>query len=108
MKSHDPKIVVTLILTFVIFVIALTSCGRENRKTVVELRGGSVRDDATNINTASEKELQSLPSIGETLAKRIIEFRETNGRFRRPEHLLLVPGISEKKFREIRPLIRTN
>jgi len=108
MNSRDLKIVVTLTLTLVIFVIALTGCHRQNGKTVVELRNVPMSDNAININAASETELQSLPSIGETLAKRIVEFRETNGRFRRPEHLLLVPGISEKRFREIRPLIRTD
>ena len=64
--------------------------------------------DAVDINIASEKELETIPGIGETLAKRIIDFREKNGRFRRPEHLLLVPGISEKRFRQFRSLIRTD
>jgi competence ComEA-like helix-hairpin-helix protein len=63
--------------------------------------------NAIDINSASAKELETIPGIGDTLAKRIVEFREKNGRFRRPEHLLLVPGISEKRFRQFRPLIRT-
>jgi competence protein ComEA len=62
---------------------------------------------AININTANETELERLPHIGETLARRIVEFREQNGPFRRPENLLLVDGISEKRFQEIRPLIKT-
>ena len=66
----------------------------------------SIAPDAININTASGEELEKLPHVGETLARRIIEFRETNGPFRRPEHLLLVEGISEKRFREIRPLVK--
>ena len=61
-----------------------------------------------NINLANEAELMTLPHIGETLARRIVEFREHNGPFQTPEHLLLVDGISEKRFREIRPLIRTD
>ena len=108
MKLHDLKIVVTTILTLVISVTMFSSCDRENGKTVVELRNDSVREGTININTASEKDLQALPGIGETLAKRIVQFREANGSFRRPEHLLLVPGISEKRFREIKPLIRSD
>lgn len=48
-----------------------------------------------------------LPNIGEKTAENIIEHREKYGRFRKSEHLLLVPGISDRKFREIKNLIRT-
>jgi len=60
---------------------------------------------AININTASAAELEKLPRIGKTLAARIVEFRENNGPFRRTEYLMLVQGISEKHYREIRDLI---
>ena len=59
-----------------------------------------------NINTATVEELTRLPGIGETLAQKIVEFRQANGRFRRCEYLMLIDGISEKKFREIKPYIR--
>lgn len=63
-------------------------------------------EPSLNINSATAEELEALPSVGETIARRIVEFRTKNGSFRRPEHLLLVPGISEKRFRQIRPFIR--
>jgi competence ComEA-like helix-hairpin-helix protein len=63
-------------------------------------------DNAININTASAAELQTLPFIGEKLAQGIVDFRESNGPFRRPEQLMLVPGISEKRYRQIRRMIR--
>jgi len=58
-----------------------------------------------NINTASTGELEKLPGIGKVMAERIVAHREQFGRFRRAEHLLLVRGISDRKFREMRPLI---
>ena len=61
---------------------------------------------AVNINTASLPELQKIPHVGESLAKKIIEHRETHGPFRRVEHLMLIQGISDKRFRKIRPLVR--
>ena len=58
-----------------------------------------------NINTASANELETLPGIGKSLAGRIIEHREKYGPFRRPEHLIMTRGISDKRFRALRDLI---
>jgi competence ComEA-like helix-hairpin-helix protein len=58
-----------------------------------------------NINTASANQLETLPGIGMGLAARIIEHRERYGTFRRPEHLIIVRGISDKRFRALRDLI---
>jgi competence protein ComEA len=58
-----------------------------------------------NINTASSVELERLPGIGKGLAARIIAYRNQYGRFRRPEHLIMVRGISDRRFRAMRSLI---
>ncbi len=63
-------------------------------------------EHSININTASLDELQRIPHVGEKVAARIIEHREVNGPFRRVEHLMLIQGISDKRFRKIRPLVR--
>ena len=64
--------------------------------------------NAIDINSATTDELEKIPHIGRKLAERIVAHRETYGRFRRSEHMLLVQGISEKTFREIRPMIRAD
>lgn len=51
-----------------------------------------------DINTADEKALDSLPGVGPAMAKRIIEYRQTNGAFQAIEDLKKVKGIGEAKF----------
>ena len=65
-------------------------------------------NETININTANKDELQRIPYIGEHLADEIIKHREKHGPFRRAEHLALLHGISDRRFREIRHLVRVD
>ncbi len=65
-----------------------------------------ISDSAVDINSASAAELEKLPGIGEEFARRIIEHREKYGVFRRAENLILVRGMSDKKFRGIRSFVK--
>jgi len=58
-----------------------------------------------NLNTATLRDLETLPGVGPVLARRIVEFREKKGGFKRLEELLAIPGISEKKWKVIRGLV---
>jgi competence ComEA-like helix-hairpin-helix protein len=71
-----------------------------------EKKSSETAAHAVNLNTAGAEELEKLPLIGTELARRIIRFREENGKFRRVEHLLLVRGMSDKKFRQLQNLIK--
>lgn len=55
-----------------------------------------------NINQAKQTELEELPGIGPSLASRIIEYREQNGKFEKIEDLQNVKGIGESKFSDIK------
>ena len=54
-----------------------------------------------NINTATEEELDTLPGIGEELARRIVAYREENGPFATTEELINVKGIGEAKLADL-------
>jgi competence protein ComEA len=58
-----------------------------------------------NINTATQAELESLPGIGETTAKKIIAYREEHGPFATTEDIINVSGIGAGTYERIKDLI---
>ncbi len=54
-----------------------------------------------NLNTATLEQLVSLPGIGETYAKRILERRRQLGRFRTWADISSVPGVGPKRLENI-------
>ena len=61
-----------------------------------------LRNQKININTASVKELDALPGIGPTMAKRIEEYRQSKGAFTSIEDIKHVKGIGDGLFKKIR------
>ena len=56
-----------------------------------------------NINTATAKQLQLLPGIGEVIAQRIVDYRTESGPFKSVDDLLNVSGIGDAKLEQLKP-----
>lgn len=97
----------TILMLFIFSLISQSGCDKSENINDSEPDSAQISsENAVNVNSASSEELKRLPKIGDELAGRIIEYREKNGRFRRVEHLILVDGMTDKKFREIKNLVK--
>lgn len=61
--------------------------------------------EKVDLNRAGYEEISDLPGISDAVAKAIVSHRERLGGFRRPEDLLAVRGIKEKRLKKILPFI---
>ncbi|SCY15170.1 competence protein ComEA [Microbacterium sp. LKL04] len=62
-------------------------------------------DGRVNLNTADLAALDTLPRVGPSIAQRILDWREENGRFSSVDDLMAVPGIGEKMLASLRDLV---
>lgn len=67
-----------------------------------EPAGAASADGTIDVNRATATELEELPGVGPATAQKIIDDREANGPFTKPEDLMRVPGIGAKKFEAMR------
>ena len=90
---------------FVLLVIFLgVPCG--SLLPALQKQGKAAKPQAAvDINKATANDLQKLPGIGPSLAKRIVAYREKHGPFRRVEDLMAIKGIGFKKWNEIKPYV---
>ena len=78
----------------------------ENAEGILSTDSGGVQSVMVNINTASEAELMTLPGIGQSRAKDIINYRVKNGLFESINDIMKVSGIKEAAFEKIKDLIK--
>jgi len=84
MKTCRKVLLVTLAIILVIALLLPLVSAEEIKKI--------------NINTARVEELVQLKWIGPKYAQRIVEYREKNGPFEKPEDIMLVSGIGPRAW----------
>lgn len=117
MKKPHISLPVVLTCLFVMFTLGFFFGRNSNHETVhLSVMPTSARHDIApesspdaepfsdpltfpvDINSADEDQLSALPGIGETIARRILDYRTQFGSFERPEELLNVEGIGTGKL----------
>jgi competence ComEA-like helix-hairpin-helix protein len=101
-----------ILLSIPLLIIALASCAKPvshnsnaDARVNQQVLSRSAPNGCINLNTATNEQLIELPGIGEAMSRKIIEYRERHGPFRRPEEIIILENFSEKKYRAIADLI---
>jgi competence protein ComEA len=94
-------------LAIIIFVFALSA---SLTSAEVSAKGEAPKASAqvtakVNINKATVEQLTELKGIGESYAKKIVEYRDKNGPFKKIEDITAVQGIGDKLFEKIKDQI---
>jgi competence protein ComEA len=67
---------------------------------------GAAPGTQLDLNTASVEQFDQLPGVGPVLAQRIIDYRTRHGAFRSVDQLQEVNGIGERRYAELKDLVR--
>jgi competence protein ComEA len=93
--SSSVRLIAAIVAVFfALNFLALAQTPAPKAKAAAKETGGV----KVNVNQANAEQLMTIRGIGPVLAKRIIEFRDKNGPFKKPEDLLAVQGIGEKNL----------
>ena len=93
-----------------IFLIAGALIGRSSGDNILYIHPEAtapavdIMDDTRkmDLNALGLEQLMELPGIGQTLAQRILDYKEENGPFASVDELLNVKGIGESRLEQLR------
>lgn len=88
--------------------VTSSSGGVSSKEDINSTQGNSSTSTSSkkvNINTATQEELDTLPGIGPSIASKIIDYREQNGKFNSIEEIKEVSGIGDAKYEKIKDSI---
>jgi competence protein ComEA len=94
-----------LFVTLLCVLIVSPAIAQDNKDETVKTSETLASMQQVNINEADADTLATLKGIGKDRALKIIEHREQNGPFEKPEDIMKVKGIGQKIFEQNKEFI---
>lgn len=107
-KSEIWLLCCTVLFLVSAVILHLSSAGESFADFTVQTQYGQTGGESialVDVNTADEALLEQLPGVGQTLARRIVEYRRVHGSFSSVDELLQVNGIGEQTLEKMRDYI---
>ena len=104
-ERGEGRLIAAALIVILALSLAVYGASRPRRAVFAPVHGvsGAVqRAEMVDINHASAAEIAALPGIGEVLAGRIVQYRESAGPFACEEDLLQVEGIGPSRLEGLR------
>ena len=95
----------SIIVISILLMIVCPAIAEDNNAEAVKANETLASLQQVNINEADADTLATLKGIGKDRALKIIEYREQNGAFQKPEDLMKVKGIGQKIFEQNKDFI---
>ena len=100
MKNQNLLKISAIFVALLILCIVNPAGAVEKKDAAGKTSETIVSMEQININKADAKALTALKGIGKDRALKIIEYREKNGPFQKPEDIMKVKGIGQKIFKQ--------
>jgi len=99
----ETALLIALLALFLLAMAAMFIRQRRAGAQVRLVRGRPAGAFQLNPNTASQSELELLPRVGASRAKRILKYRESHGRFADLEEFRLAAGLTPDECARVAP-----
>jgi competence protein ComEA len=107
-KFHGFVLLVAVLFAFTVVPVLAQQAEKPAKPVTAEKAVKPAKPALTgkiNINTATAEQIELLPGIGAAKAKAIVDYRSTNGNFKKIEDLQNIKGIKEKKTEQFKDYI---
>jgi competence protein ComEA len=94
-----------ILVISVLLLIVNPAIAQDSKDEAVKTNETLASLQQVNINEADADTLATLKGIGKDRALKIIEYREQNGPFQKPEDIMKVKGIGQKIFEQNKDFI---
>jgi competence protein ComEA len=94
-----------LLVVLLILMGGVSVAGYASRRVDAGIGASFAPRFQVNINTATQAELEVLPDVGETLAKRIVEYRQRSGPYQGLDDLSQVQGVGPAMLAQMEALV---